>query len=157
MLTLFTYAMVTVALGGAIAALALHAASSLGARLLALALTAALLTGSYLAGNALLGRPKPARIALLERRASEAVVVASMNVEGEAIYLWLVLEGERAPRAYRLPWSVRLAEKLRRAQAQAKANGTRVHMRRPFRRNALESQRMFYVPPPPPMPPKPIG
>lgn len=154
MLELFFHFLLVLALTLALAALVLRSRSHTGIKILALILAALLLATSYIAGTALLGRPKPARLAVLERTAREATVVASMNVEGEAIFLWLILPGQNMPRAYSLPWSEQTAEALRRAQSEAENNGTQARMRRPFRDPAANTEAEFYAPPPPPMPPK---
>lgn len=156
MLELFFHFVLVLALTSALAALVLTAPAETWVKVLALVIAAGLLGTTYLEGTALLGRPKPTRLALLERAFEEAVIVGSLSVEGEAIYLWLTLPDATAPRAYRMPWSVEAAEALRRAQAEAEANGTRVWMRSPFRGATSEAaEQQFYAPPPPPMPPKP--
>ncbi len=155
MLELFYYFLLILVLTLALAALVLRAPAHMTVKILALSLAALLLGSSYLAGIALLGRPKSARLAILEKTANEATVVASMNVEGEAIFLWLILPGQTIPRAYSLPWSEQTAEALRRAQSEASGNGTQARMRRPFQGSAAQTEAQFYAPPPPPMPPKP--
>ncbi len=52
--------------------------------------------------------------------------------EGESLYLWLQVEGEPEPRAYRLPWDQRTAQQLQRALEEAQRNGTEARMRLPF-------------------------
>ena len=154
MLELFFYFLLVLALTLTLAALVIQSPAHPGTKVLALAVAAGLLASSYLVGTALLGRPKPTRLAILERAASEAVVVASLNAEGKAIYLWLVLPGETAPRAYTLPWSQETAEALRRARVPLLSASAWARMRTPFRRSTEETDQKFYAPPPPPMPPK---
>ncbi len=154
MLELFYYFLLVLALTLALAALVLRAPAHTATKTLALILAALLLGSAYFAGTALLGRPKPARLAILEKTANEATVVASMNVEGEAIFLWLILPDQTMPRAYSLPWSQKTAEALRRAQSEARGNGTQARMRRPFQGSAANTEAQFFAPPPPPMPPK---
>jgi len=98
----------------ALAALVIQAPTRIRIKALALVMAAGLLASGYLAGTALLGRPKPTRLAILERPVREVIVVASRNVEGKAIYLWLSFPDEIAPRAFSLPWSLKTAEALRR-------------------------------------------
>jgi len=93
---------------------------------------AAVLASAYWGGSDLLSRAKPVRLALVERMADTAIVVGSHYVEGEAIWLWLILPGEAAPRAYSLPWSQEAAERLQRARRQAEADGTHVEWQMPF-------------------------
>ncbi|RMD89599.1 MAG: hypothetical protein D6811_11955, partial [Alphaproteobacteria bacterium] len=124
---------------------------------LVLALAAAGLGAAHLTGAELLGRPKPARLELIRAQEEEARVLGTHYVEGRAIWLWLVLPDEQAPRAYELPWSREAAQALRQAQAQAEANGTELRMREPFRRHGADGAAVFYAPPPPPLPRKTGG
>jgi hypothetical protein len=90
---------------GAAAAIAIHAPRALSLKLAALALAALLLPTAYGSMVDLLGRPKPVAMAWAEERVGEATVLAASLREGEAIYLWLQLDGAPAPRAYVRPWS----------------------------------------------------
>lgn len=123
----------------------------------ALTLAAVVLGLAYAAGAELLGRPKPLRLAALERGAGEAVVLASHYEEGRAIFLWLVLPGASAPRAYVMPWSQQAAEALLRAERAAEERGTQVVMRDPFGASDSSSEGRFEVLDLPPLPPKPGG
>lgn len=134
-------------------ALALAGRLGLAARWAALGLAAALLGAIYLGGAEVLGRPKPARLALFERAAERAEVLAALPVEGVAIHLWLRLPGATVPRAYSLPWSEAAAEALRAALEQAEENGTRAEMRLPFS-STDEVAAQFEAPPPETLPPK---
>lgn len=60
----------------------------------------------------LLGRPKPLALSLGGDVREGATVVGSLLRENEAIYLWLVLPGQSAPRAYTLPWDTDQAKAL---------------------------------------------
>jgi len=152
---LFTlYALQTLAVA-ALALLALREAGGSRVRLAALGLAGVALALAYGGAAELLGRAKPTRLALFERGDERPVLAASHMVEGEAIWLWLVLEGSEAPRAYRLPWSVQTAEALRRAEARAEQNGTRVEVERPFANDDQPASETFRVPPPEPLPRKP--
>lgn len=140
-------------------------------RMAALAVAAFGLGAAWLAGAELLGRPKPIRMEILRAGSNgggnggddggggggTARVVAAHSVEGRAIWLWLILPGDIAPRAYELPWSVAAAQALRSAQSRAEDTGTGVEMRAPFRRRNGASAPVFHVPPPPPLPPKTGG
>ena len=122
------------------------------------ALAAFVLGLAYALGAELLGRPKPLRLALFERGAARAEVVASSLVEGEAIYLWLRLPGASEPRAYVMPWSQSVAEALFRAEGQAEETGGQIVMQAPFGRDASGSEdSQFDVLELPPPPPKPGG
>jgi hypothetical protein len=79
------------------------------------------------AGSAeLLGRPKPMRLEW--RDAQHAQVLGASMRENEAIYVWLQVEGQSEPRAYRLPWSIQAAQQLQTAMQEGEANGTGVQM-----------------------------
>lgn len=124
----------------------------------ALTVTFATLAAAYVGGASLLGQPKPARLDVLSSRSGEeAQLAGSHYVEGRAIYLWLLRQGETAPRAYVLPWSQSAAEALQQAQGQAEANGTQVHVRGDLKRETADGGVEFYAPPPPPMPVKRSG
>lgn len=74
----------------------------------------------------LLGRPKPAALEWNDGVLDGATVVARELRENEAIYLWLVPEGESVPRAYALPWSVEAARELEDAMEVAEEMQTRL-------------------------------
>lgn len=135
-------------------ALALAGRLGMAARWAVLALAAGLMAAIYVGGAEVLGRPKPVRLALIERAAGEAEVIAALPLEGVAIHLWLLLPGAEAPRAYTLPWSEAAAEALRAAQAEAEANGTRARMRHPFAGGQDDTEAQFVAPPPERLPPK---
>ncbi len=138
-------------------ALVLSGMSRVWLRWTGLAISAGLIAAIYLSGTELLGRAKPARLALLERGMPEARLVAAHAVEGVAIYLWLTPPEEgAAPRAYVLPWSQELAEELRKAQAKAEAEGGTVVVTAPFKGDIAPGER-FSVPPLPDLPPKRPG
>lgn len=146
----------------ALAVLALAAMAGTGhvgrpARAVAVGLAAATLGGAYFAGTELLGRPKPARLSLLERGAETATLAGSHYIEGKAIFLWLLLPGQSVPRAYALPWSREAAEALRDARAEAAETGTGVEVEMPFRRRGEDSAPSFHATPQPPRPVKTSG
>lgn len=121
-----------------------------------LSVSAALMAGVYAAGTETLGRAKPARMAMIERGAGQARLVAAHMIEGAAIYLWLILPDAAAPRAYVLPWSTDVAEHLRKAMAEAGKNGTQVRVTDPFDGSLVPADQ-FSAPPPPTLPPKRAG
>jgi len=93
--------------------------------LLALALSVPV---ALLAVHELTGRPKPLALEWVHDLHDGATVVAYKFVEDEAIYLWLVLPGETAPRAYALPWDRKAAKDLQEAEAQAQELHTGLEM-----------------------------
>ncbi len=90
----------------------------------------------------IMGRSKP--ILIPDR---EMAVIGFYFDEGEAIHVW-TLEDE--PRAYRLPWSMEEAKKLRKAARDAEGQPGSLRMRR----GVPEGEAMFYAAPPEPLPPK---
>lgn len=145
---------VTVLIAAGLAAIAIRAPRPLAMRGGAVALAGLLMAAGYAGYAELLGQPKPAGFEWIERNASEATVIASELREGEAIYLWLRLDGEAEPRAYALPWSEQMARQLHRARADAEQRGTGVRIRSPFRNDMQDSEKVFYAEPQPRLPPK---
>lgn len=123
----------------------------------ALVLVFAVMGTGYAALADLLGRPKPVRFAWWEDRAAEATVLGNSMVEGEAIYLWLQLDGRPEPRAYALPWDRRTAEQLQEAARAAGARGTGLRLRLPFESSLDDQEPRFYALPQPALPPKDGG
>ena len=79
----------------------------------------------------------------------EAQILTSSAKEGEAIFIWLEIEGVSAPRAYQLPWSRELAVKLQGAAENNRENGTGVRVRSPLDGEFIENEEnpAFYSPP----------
>lgn len=120
----------------------------------ALVTTALFLPAAYLSLADLLSRPKPIEFQWGNLDLAEATVIGSSMKEGEAIYLWLGLEGLEEPRAYTLPWDQEMAQQLYDAQRAAEAEGNGVRMSMPFERSWDKRERRFYAPPQPPVPDK---
>ena len=145
---------VVVALVAALAWIAARGAGSVAVRCGAVGLAAVVMLSSYAGFAELMSLPKPASLEWVKGDADSARVVASHLQENEAIYLWLVFDGDTQPRAYRLPWSMEMAKQLREAQREAGRRQSDVRMKRPFgsKREAQES--VFHVPPRTAPPPK---
>ena len=150
---MYLYAAIVV-LAAALSAIAIRSPRSLLMRSAAVALAGLLMATGYVSITDLLGRPKPASFEWAARNVPEATVLAAEMREGEAIYLWLQSEGVKEPRAYVLPWSMSAARQLHEAQGKAKAEGTKVKIRKPFERDLEENERMFYATPQPQLPQK---
>jgi hypothetical protein len=103
----------------------------------------------------LMSRPKP--VELEWRDMARANVLGASLREGEAIYVWLEIEGEDEPRAYAMPWDMQAAQELQGAVAEATASGTGVVMAQPFDAGLDEREPMFYALPQPAMPAKDYG
>jgi len=125
-------------------------------RLAAIALLALALPFVYLGLGDLLGRLKPLRLEWSRHDVASARVVAAELREGEAIYLWLRLDGATAPRAYALPWSKPVARQLHRARRRAAATGAELRVRAPFAAGHDRSKRQFFAAPRRPAPPKTV-
>ncbi len=148
---------IVVALAGGLVAIAIRGDKGVGLKAGALVLAAGLMATAYAGYGELLGRAKPVSQEWFARDAAEATVLASQMREGEAIFLWLRLEGDEenpAPRAYRLPWSEEAARELHKARRQAEAQGTELRMRAPFKGDPTENEPVFHAAPPPRLPPK---
>lgn len=145
---------VIVACAAGLALIAVRGGGSMPVRLGAMALMVALVGGGYAGLAELMSRPKPVTLEWVRGAAQSARVAASHMRENEAIYLWLVLEGETEPRAYRLPWSTEMAKQLRDAQSDAERRKGEVRMTRPFRSQRGEDERVFHSPPRAALPPK---
>lgn len=109
---------------------------------------------SYFAMAGLLSRPKPTDMEWLHRQMSQARVLGTQMSEGEAIYIWLQMEGIEEPRAYVLPWDQQLAKQMHGAKREAESKGSALMMGRPFQSSLDQRERKFYAAPPPMAPPK---
>jgi hypothetical protein len=94
----------------------------------------------------LLSRPKPLRLELWQQADKAKVLGASMR-EGEAIYVWLQFPGVDEPRAYILPWDMKMAQQLQNAMQEGQANGTDVNMSKPFEAGLDDREPKFYATP----------
>lgn len=147
-----------VAAATGLALLAVRGTLSLGVRCGALGLSAVIMAAGYGGLSELMSRAKPVNLEWARASAKTAKVAASHLSENEAIYLWLILDGETEPRAYRLPWDLAMAKQLREAQRQAERRQSEVRMKLPFKnRRADESVNVFHAPPRPAPPPKDPG
>jgi len=152
LIPLFSIAVVVAA---GLAGIAIWAPRAFRIKLVALGMTAVLLPLVYLSLAELLGRPKPVAFEWNPIAFTEANVVAADLREGEAIYLWLRVDGADAPRAYALPWNLNTARQLYAAQQAAEVHGTPVRVRRIGSSEPDdESEPMFYAAPQPRAPSK---
>jgi hypothetical protein len=94
----------------------------------------------------LLSRPKPLRLELWQQADKAKVLGASMR-EGEAIYVWLQFPGAAEPRAYTLPWDMKMAQQLQNAMQEGQANGADVNMSKPFEAGLDDREPKFYATP----------
>jgi hypothetical protein len=124
----------------------------------ALATAAIFLPAAYISLSEMLSRPKPVGSEWARRELAEATVLGSQMVEGQAIFLWLGMEGVEEPRSYALPWDEKVARQLQGARRNAEARGTNVKMRNPFEQSIDVRERIFYAAPiaPPPQKQRPV-
>ncbi len=101
-----------------------------------------------------LGRPKPVRVEWM-RSQNDVAVLGSRMIEGKAIYLWLGLPGVAEPRAYVLPWSIKVANDLQKALEEAAKSGGEARGELPFERSWEMREPKFYTQPQPKLPDKP--
>ncbi len=130
----------------------------LSVKLGALVTAAIFLPAAYMSLSEMLSRPKPVGNEWARRELAEATVIGSQMVEGQAIYLWLSIEGIEEPRAYALPWDEKVARQLHGARRNAEASGSKVKMRNPFEPSTDKRERVFYAAPqaPPPQKQQPV-
>ena len=101
-----------------------------------------------------LGRPKPVRVEWVQSQ-GDVAVLGSRMIEGKAIYLWLGLPGVAEPRAYVLPWSIKVANDLQKALEEAAKSGGEARGELPFERSWEMREPRFYALPQPKLPDKP--
>jgi hypothetical protein len=106
-------------------------------------------------GGALEMMSRPKTVRLEWRDLKEATVLAASMREGEAIYVWLQMDGAAEPRSYALPWSIQQAQELQQAMADAEQSGTGVKVSQPFESSLDTGEPKFYALPQPALPPKP--
>ena len=115
---------------------------------------------AYFTMTDLLSRPKPADLEWLHRQADQAQVLGTRMKEGEAIYVWLQMEGVKEPRAYVLPWDQQLARQMHGAKREAESEGRPLMMGKPEHRSSRDGLHTFAVPldagAPPHPPPRPL-
>ncbi len=138
----------------ALAAISIWSNHRLWIKVGAIAIVAMILPSSYLTILDLLSRPKPVSLEWSSRDLSEATVIGAHLKEGDRIFLWLRVEGVDEPRYYVLPWDEQVAKQLYGAQQEAQAKGTEVRMNRPFAKNSIDADMMFYALPQRAAPPK---
>ena len=109
---------------------------------------------AYFTMTDLLSRPKPADLEWLHRQMNQAQVLGTRMKEGEAIYVWLQMEGVREPRAYVLPWDKQLAKQMHGAKREAESKGQPLMMGKPFQPSLEQRDKKFYTAPQPKLPPK---
>ena len=91
------------------------------------------------------------------RNINENTIISTYEDEPKAIYVWLISNESKEPKAYRLPWSIETAENLRKAKERAKANNTDIEIdttKYEENDNVEMSSVLFRDKPPKELPPK---
>ncbi|MFT6580752.1 MAG: hypothetical protein ACJAU6_001181 [Alphaproteobacteria bacterium] len=132
-------------------------------RIAALVVALAFIPLAYVQLIEMLSKPKPITHEWYDNEVEKAEVLSVSLEEGQAIYLWLRLDGAVQPRYYVMPWAQSTAEELEDAvEEAARKNGT-VILRQPFYRRSFDEGGQMNVEvvlpslpsiKPPPFPPK---
>lgn len=147
------FVVVTV-LATTLAVISIWAPRRLFIKVAAVVVACSFMPAAYAAMIDLLSKPKPATFEWWLSKADEATVLGNSMEEGQAIYLWLQLDGIAEPRAYVLPWDRKLAEQLQAAMREAQEQQSAVRMRVPFEPSLDDKEPRFYALPQPALPPK---
>lgn len=151
---LFAAALVVIAIQ---AAIAIWSPRMTWIRISAVVITALFIPIGYVTLTQILSKPKPIAFTWFETNVNRALVLGVSFDEGKAIYLWLRLEGSKAPSYYVLPWRQKDAELLEDTLHAAINKRAKVVMTRPFsRKNYMELGTLSVeIMPPPSLPMKP--
>lgn len=141
-------------LAAVLASISIWSRRALWIKVVALATTMLLIPTAYAGILDLLSKPKPVHLEWIVGSVEEAMVLSAAIWEGEAIYLWLKIDGVGEPRYYVLPWDLGLAEELQEALREAARNRSGVLMRLPFEPSWARDDPTFYALPQPALPPK---
>ncbi len=141
-------------LAATLASLAIWAPRPARVRFLALALVIMFIPLGYAQFAEMLSKPKPMNFEWFERNADKALILGMHFDEGQAIYLWLKLSGDVEPRYYKVPWNLRLAEKLEELIEGAVRQNSALVIDKPFQKRSVEDWGDLNVEIiPPPVPP----
>jgi len=138
-----------------LAALAIWAPRPTPVRIGALIVAVLFLPIAYVQSLEMLSRAKPASFEWFKRTQDRAQVLSVSFDEGRKIYLWLRFAGSVEPRAYEIPWNIRLAEKLEDAVDDAVRKNSTIIIKEPFYRRSMDEWGDLNVEIiPPPLPPQ---
>ncbi len=141
-------------IAAALAALAIWAPRPTRIRAAAIVITTLFIPIIYVQLIEMLAKPKPMSFEWFHRGVDAELLGTSLD-EGRAIYLWLRLVGSVEPRYYKVPWNLRLAEKLEDAVDDAVRENSTIVLKNPFYRKSLEEWGDLNVDIiPPPLPPQ---
>jgi len=140
-----------VIVAAALASLAIWAPRVTRVRISALIIAAAFIPLGYVQFIELLSKPKPKSFEWFERNVEEAEILAVSLKEGEAIFMWLRLDGALEPRYYVFPWNLKLAERLEEDVDSAIGRNSKLVIKNPFERRVgdnLGDLNLQIIPPP---------
>lgn len=122
------------------ATIAIWSPRNIWLRVAAVAAVAVFMPLAYVTLTVLLSRPKPVDFAWFERHADKASVLGVSLDEGNAIYLWLHVEGHAIPGYYVLPWRQSQAEQLEDTLHAAVQSRAQVVLKKPFAKKSLQEK-----------------
>ncbi len=141
-------------IAAALASLAIWAPRPARVRVAAVVITTLFIPIIYVELIEMLSKPKPMSFEWFVRD-TDAVLLGTSLDEGNAIYLWLRLAGSVEPRYYKVPWNLKLAEKLEDAVDDAVRENSTIVLKNPFYRKSLDDWGDLNVDIlPPPLPPQ---
>ncbi len=141
-------------IAAALASLAIWAPRMTKVRVAAVAITTLFIPVIYVELIEMLSKPKPMSFEWF-RRGVDAELLSTSLDEGKAIYVWLRIAGLTEPRYYKIPWNLKLAEKLEDAVDDAVRENSTIILKNPFYRKSLEEWGDLNVDIlPPPLPPQ---
>ena len=150
-------------IAAALATIAIWAPRPTRVRLIALVIATFFIPVVYVQSVEMLSKPKPMSFEWYERNTDKAALLSISLDEGKAIYLWLRIDNSFEPRNYRIPWNLKLAEKLEDAVDDAVRRNSTIVLNNPFWRRSFEEWgdlNVEIIPPPlppqkkPPLPPR---
>ena len=141
-------------IAAALATIAIWAPRPTRVRIVALTITLLFLPVVYVQLIEMLSKPKPMSFEWYQRNEAKAELLGISFDEGQSIYLWLRLAGSLEPRAYVVPWNLRLAERLEDAVDDAVTKNSSIVITKPFQRRSIDEWGDLSVEiRPPPLPP----
>ncbi len=140
-----------VVVAASLTSLAIWAPRVTRVRVSALAIAVLFIPLGYVQFVELLSKPKPKSFEWFERHVEEAEILGVSLKEGEAIYMWLRLDGALEPRYYEFPWNLKLAERLEEDVDNAIGRNSKLIIKNPFERRMgdnLGDLNLQIIPPP---------
>jgi hypothetical protein len=128
----------TVGVAALLAIIAIWAPRKPIVRFAALAATVLIIPLGYLQLTEMLSRPKPIEFEWFRRDVEQAQLLGVSLDEGRAIYMWLRIDKEVAPRYYVLPWKQEAAEKLEDMIENALRRNATIVLKKPFIREFMD-------------------